>query len=148
MGELRSREDFALWHAWGRPMPHHQHPPLLLFDVLDSVRFVNSHDFRAYTERLRVAEQRSAWTLHLPESVCSTLEESPCTDGRTCRQCFREWGVEAGCRQHAVFTSLGPVVHLISFKQWHVLADIPRCTTRLMRTPKGVVLQMLFLIYF
>ena len=145
MGELRSREDFLLWHAWGRPLPHEQFPQMLFFEVLESVCFVEEHDLQVFATRLRVAEQRSSWVARLSDAAQHSLQHAACTDGRSFQQCLREWGVVADAKEHVVFTSLGPLVHLVSRGRWHVLADMARCTRQLLRKPKGACLHNMWL---
>ena len=91
MGELRSREDFLLWHAWGRPLPHEQFPQMLFFEVLESVCFVEEHDLQVFATRLRVAEQRSSWVARLSDAAQQSLQHAACTDGRSFQRRLREW---------------------------------------------------------
>ena len=137
MGCLEKREDFILWHAWGSPSRHDQHPQWLLFDVHDAACFTAKLDHRVYTTSLKVAEQRSSWTITLSEDALAMLHAARCIDGRSCLDCFREWGVPEDQRSFVVFTSFGPVALLVAHKKWHSLGDVCRCTTELLRRPRG-----------
>ena len=137
MGTLASREDFVLWHAWGRPSPHEAHPQMLLFHVVDSTCFEEPLDFRAYSSSLRVAEQRTSWVVNLPEAQLSMLKASGCNRARSFEECLQQWGVRNIPKSFVVFTSLGQILHLLVRQKWAVLPDMARCTPRLIRFPKG-----------
>ena len=128
MGCLETLEQFILWHAWGSPSIHEQRPQWLLFDVHDAACFTAKLDHRVYTTSLKVAEQRSSWTMTLSEDGLAMLHAARCIDGRSCLDCFRAWGVPEDQRSFVVFTSFGPVALLVAHKKWHSLGDACRCT--------------------
>ena len=141
MGDLQTREEFVLWHAWGRPLPHTESPQFLLFKVLDAVCFKEPLDFQVYITRLRLAEQRTSWVVHLPDVQVLSLLQSVCTNGHSFLPVLESWGMPTDARSHVVFSSLGPLVHLVAHRKWRVLADMARCTTQLLAKPKGESLQ-------
>ena len=143
LGQCRSREDFILWHAWGSPSPHDRFPNFLFFDIADAVCFHEPQDHRPFVNHLRTSEQRTAWSVHLSEEAFSDLKQAQCMDGRIFEQCLLDWGATPNQCQYPVFTSLPPIVFLAAHRQWHTLADIPRCTPQLLRRPRGTSCQTL-----
>ena len=137
MGVLDNQEKIVLWHAWGCPRPHYANPQLLLFEVVRSICFQQQGDFRAFATNMKVSEQRSSWTIRLPQEVLQQLHQAMCCSGRPCQTHFQEWGVPDGQAEFPVFTSLGPIVLLVARDKWHTLADLPRCTPELLRRPRG-----------
>ena len=137
LGCLQSRDEFAVWHAWGSPAPHHCKPQWFLFDVVEAVRFQIGLDHRPFVQQLRLAEQRSSWTVHLSKDGAATLENMLTLDGRTCAEVFLAWGVEIMPEYHTVFTTLGPLVQLVASGYWGVLADVARTTIAITRRFMG-----------
>ena len=137
LGQCRSREDFVLWHAWGSPAPHSSFPNFMFFDIVDAVCFQNGIDRRPFVSSLRVAEQRTAWTVHLSEEALSDLKKAICVDGSVFEQCLLRWTAPLDQAAYPVFASLPPIVFLAARRRWHRLADIPRCTAQLLRRPRG-----------
>ena len=138
IGQCRSREDFVLWHAWGSPAPHATSPQWLLFDVVDAVGFSEPFDHRPFVSHLRVAEQRTSWSVHLSAGAVADLRNAKCTDDRSFNSWLLDWAVQPDQAAYPVFTSLPPIVFLVAQRRWHTLADIPRCTQQLLRRPRGV----------
>ena len=119
------------------PRPHYANPQLLLFEVVHSICFQQQMDFRAFATNMKVSEQRSSWTVRLPQEVLQQLHQAMCCSGRPCQTHFQEWGVPDGQAEFPVFTSLGPIVLLVARDKWHTLADLPRCAPELLRRPRG-----------
>ena len=140
MGILSQREDYILWHAWGSPNVHALQPQWLLFDVLDATSFNAPMDHRVFANNLKIAVDRSSWTVRLSDEALQVLLAAPCTDGRSCAESFQEWGVPPDQHEFVVFTSLHPLVVLIQRTKWHVLADVCRCAPDLLRRPRGCLL--------
>ena len=143
MGELCSREDFVLWHAWGSPTPHSIHPQWILFEVVDAVCFRSALDQRPFVSHLRTAEQRTAWAVHLSAHAIESLKNALCLDNRSFERCMLDWGLQPTQGEYVVFTSLPPIVYLVGNQRWRTLADIPRCTPQLLRRPRGAGLEQL-----
>ena len=141
LGNITNRESFLLWHAWGSPAPHLANPQWLLFDVLASTCFQQPLDHRAHVGQLKLAEQRSSWTMCLREEALQQLNDSLCSDGRALRDVLQGWGVESS-RELTVFTSLAPVVFLTVRGKWPVLADMVRCTEQQVRRPRGALFSV------
>ena len=105
---------------------HQQNPQWLLFDIAASLCFNREVDHRAFATNLKIAEQRTSWSVRLSPQAAQDLGAMVCLDGRSCSEHFDAWGVSAEQREFPVFTALGPVIYLVAHGKWHTLADLPR----------------------
>ena len=58
-------------------------------EVVHSICFQQQMDFRAFATNIKVSEQRSSWTIRLPQEVLQQLHQAMCCSGRPCQTLFR-----------------------------------------------------------